>query len=96
MFYIVDNGMSHADRCLYIVEAPEDFGEWFVGVLMPWYQARSMKESLMTIVASAPSFVWHGKNAIVSYEDLLGGGRYLDEYDPEGDRTDHRPTYRGV
>lgn len=95
MIYIIDNGLDYSEHCYYFVEAPEDFGEWFMGDLMPWYQARDMIDSRMKIVASTPVITWRDKNATVGYEDFLGEDGNLNGYDLEDPPT-RRPTYRGV
>jgi hypothetical protein len=34
--YIIVNGVCDPDRSVFFVEAPEDFGEWFISVLLKW------------------------------------------------------------
>jgi len=36
MIYVIDNGKDYSDHCLYFVDAPASFEEWFNGPFKVW------------------------------------------------------------
>lgn len=95
MIYVIDNGASCSDHRLYFVEAPEDFGEWWGSILLPWLAAADELGARMKIVATSPKIEWREKASTLAVDEFFDECDYqIPEWCYDTTPPRHRPVYR--
>ena len=94
--FIIDNGLRYSGHALYFVEAPEDFGEWFMQTLVPWLRSGSMPGAEMHILGTCESVHWlveHWK--AMTFHDFLNDDSAITEFNYDESPPQSRPHYKG-
>ena len=95
MIYIIDNGLAFSSHALRFVEAPEDFGKWFMEKLVPWLDLHDLLGSSQKIVGTCLTITWVEQQGIstMSLEEFLR--EWIEEKNIDTNPTESRPRYGG-
>jgi hypothetical protein len=96
VIYLIDNGMIYSSKTLYFVEAPEDFKDWFEGILLSWLKQHSMRGEDMKIVGRCTNLGFSDAGyKTMTVKEFLEDDMIVESPDYGESPPEPRPRYQG-